>query len=182
VDWLRLALLASVTLFACLTAFHALVTKRDPRAALGWIAVSLMFPFVGPVLYFLFGINRVRTRAQEMHARNPFSLGEVYDPETAALEAPAPRDPPLGSELAAVSRLAGSVARRKLVPHNSVEMLHGGEEAYPAMLDAIAAARGRVYVSTYIFESNATGRRFVDALAAATERGVDVRVLLDGVG
>jgi cardiolipin synthase len=39
-----------------------------------------------------------------------------------------------------------------------------------------------VFLSTYIFESNASGQRFVDALANAQRRGVDVRVLVDGVG
>jgi cardiolipin synthase len=37
-------------------------------------------------------------------------------------------------------------------------------------------------LTTYIFETNDTGRRFIDALADAAARGVDVKVIIDGVG
>lgn len=60
-----LLLLAHFAL-AVTSAGHALLYKRDPRAALGWIAVSFAYPFLGPVLYYLFGINRLRTSAHEL--------------------------------------------------------------------------------------------------------------------
>jgi cardiolipin synthase len=68
------------------------------------------------------------------------------------------------------------------VPGNRVSVLHNGEAAFPAMLDAIARARERICLSTYIFRTDRTGERFIDALAAAAARGVAVRVLVDGVG
>jgi len=61
-----LLLLALHAVLAVLSAGHALLYKRDPRAALGWIAVSLAYPLVGPVLYYLFGINRLQTRAHSL--------------------------------------------------------------------------------------------------------------------
>ena len=53
--WALIVLNVFVVLIA---AGHALFYKRDPRAALGWIAVSIIFPLAGPLLYYLFGINR----------------------------------------------------------------------------------------------------------------------------
>jgi cardiolipin synthase len=50
------------------------------------------------------------------------------------------------------------------------------------MLNAIGRARRSICLCTYIFETNATGKKFIAALAAAVDRGVDVRVILDGVG
>jgi len=65
--------LATLTiLIAMAAAGHALLYKRDPRAALGWIAVCLLYPLVGPILYFLFGINRVRTRAKNSTGTGSF--------------------------------------------------------------------------------------------------------------
>ena len=43
---------------------HAMLHARDPRSAWGWIAVCLLFPLAGALLYFFFGINRVRRRAR----------------------------------------------------------------------------------------------------------------------
>src|SRR5690606_24003713 len=52
------------TTLGLLAALHALLNKRRPQAALGWIAVSLTLPFIGALLYYLFGINRVESRAR----------------------------------------------------------------------------------------------------------------------
>jgi cardiolipin synthase len=68
------------------------------------------------------------------------------------------------------------------VSGNRVSPLVNGEEAYPAMLEAIASARRGVALSTYIFERDRAGRRFIEALAAARQNGAEVRVLLDDVG
>ena len=65
---------------------------------------------------------------------------------------------------------------------NAVELLRDGVEAYPAMLDAIAAAREQVLLEMYWFDSDRAGRRFADALVAAAARGVEVAVLYDSVG
>jgi phosphatidylserine/phosphatidylglycerophosphate/cardiolipin synthase-like enzyme len=50
------------------------------------------------------------------------------------------------------------------------------------MLAAIEGARRRVHLETYILRSDATGRRFLDALAQRARAGVEVRVLYDGFG
>lgn len=69
-----------------------------------------------------------------------------------------------------------------LVDGNRVEPLRNGEEAYPAMLAAIRGAEHSVRLSTYIFGTRGVGGEFIAALADAHKRGVDVRVLLDGIG
>jgi len=152
---------------------HALLNKRDPKAALGWIGVSMTIPFAGPLLYFLFGINRIRTRAKALPG-----VGSPRDRLRPTITSSV--DLPLEfSELAGIS---GGVSGFDLTAGNSIEMLHSGEQAYPAMLQEIEAARSHVFLSTYIFETNRTGRDFVDALARAVGRGVDTRVIIDGVG
>lgn len=60
--------------------------------------------------------------------------------------------------------------------------LVNGDEAFPAMLDAIERAQHSIALSTYIFDSDVSGQRFVKALGDAHDRGVDVRVLIDAVG
>lgn len=149
---------------------HALLNKRRPRAAFGWIAVSLVFPLAGAILYFLFGINRTRRRAQKLRGEE-FRQHSMADYVAEA--------PPAYVELAA---LGERVSAQPLLDGNRIEPLHNGEEAYPAMLAAIDRARHRVLLATYIFDVDDTGRAFADALGRAVERGVDVRVLLDGVG
>jgi cardiolipin synthase len=84
--------------------------------------------------------------------------------------------------LAAIATTLERVARRGLLAGNSIEPLINGDEAYPAMIRAIEQAGRSVSLSTYIFDHDAAGLAFAQALGAAVQRGVEVRVLIDATG
>ncbi len=63
-----------------------------------------------------------------------------------------------------------------------VRLLRGGDELFPAMEQALAAARREVWLATYIFCDDPAGRRMADALVATAARGVQVSVVVDGFG
>jgi cardiolipin synthase len=65
---------------------------------------------------------------------------------------------------------------------NSVTLLRNGAEYFPVLLEAVALAEREIWLETYIFADDETGRRVADALIGASRRGVDVRVLVDGWG
>lgn len=67
-------------------------------------------------------------------------------------------------------------------PAPRVRILDGGAEVYPAMLAAIGAARSEIRLEVYAFALDATGERFAAALADAAHRGVQVEVVVDGLG
>jgi len=48
---------------------HVLLHKRDVAAAIGWIGLAWLSPILGPALYWMFGINRVRRRAYRISRR-----------------------------------------------------------------------------------------------------------------
>lgn len=68
------------------------------------------------------------------------------------------------------------------VPGNQVALLHNGEAYFPAIEKAIDRARHEIYLETYIYANDDTGRRIADALIRAARRGVKVYVLVDGYG
>ena len=146
---------------------HALLTKPDPRSALSWMSVAWLIPYGGPLLYWLFGINRVRrSRAgiawPQLISAESMGKGRTCRPDLA--------------------RVADTLTGRSLAGGNEIEPLDNGEIAFPRMLRAIEEARTSVWLATYIFQTDPVGRQFVQALAAASRRGVQVRVLVDGIG
>ncbi len=76
------------------------------------------------------------------------------------------------------SRVAGAMP----VDGNALRLLQNGAENYPAWLEAIAAATRSIDFENYIIASDATGRRFRDALVERARAGVRVRVLYDWMG
>ena len=65
---------------------------------------------------------------------------------------------------------------------NRVDLLHGGIEFFPALIAAIDGATTEVYLESYIYHDDDTGRRVTDALCAAARRGIEVHVSVDGFG
>ncbi|UDF35057.1 UNVERIFIED_ORG: cardiolipin synthase ClsB [Shinella sp. XGS7] len=65
---------------------------------------------------------------------------------------------------------------------NELRLLKGGDELFPAQIEAIAAARHEVWIASYIFHNDRAGAATVAALRAAAARGVRVRVVVDGFG
>ncbi|MGY6629658.1 MAG: phospholipase D-like domain-containing protein [Wenzhouxiangella sp.] len=167
-----------LAVLAAVTSVHALMYKRDPKGAFGWIAVCLLLPLGGPVLYLLFGLNRSRGRARRLGLDTlaiGFERGRSID-----------RSNPLPTHILPVHRglaqIGQALSRYPLVNGNRVRCLVNGEAAFPAMLAAIEEARQEILLSTYLFDHDAVGQRFIEALARAHARGVDCRVLIDGVG
>ena len=168
---IRAQILAPLGLVVALAlSLHILLTKRDVGAAIGWIGLVWFSPLPGGVVYLVFGINRVQRRARGLRD-GPRAI---------------PRDVPAGSpredHLAPLERAARHLTRRATVAGNAITMLRNGDEAYPAMLAAIAGARASIALSTYILRDDEAGGPIIEALIAARARRVIVRVLLDGVG
>jgi cardiolipin synthase len=65
---------------------------------------------------------------------------------------------------------------------NSYDVLTNGDQIFPAMLEAIGAARKRISLETYIYDSGTVADQFTAALEAAARRGVRVRLVIDAVG
>ena len=174
-------LIAANIVITFLSAWHALLYKRDPKASLGWFAVILIFPVLGYFLYFLFGINRIRTKARKLTGKSKFRGFIGFEPVEDFIVAPG-SFLPMPHEYTEIVNIVNSVTGVPLTSGNRIGILHNGETAYPAMLEAIDRAEHSIFLSTYIFRTDDTGKLFIDRLAAARERGVDVKVILDGIG
>lgn len=178
--WPTVLAIAGILVALAATA-HILLYKSDVRAAIGWTGLVWLSPFVGAVLYWLLGINRIRRRAGRI--RRATVLAHDYTEEIALKQAQAallPQGTP--RRFTALATAVGTTTAQELLPGNLVEPLRNGDEAYPAMLEAIAGAKHSIGMASYIFDNDYAGRQFATALADAARRGVQVRVLVDGVG
>ena len=164
-------MVALYVLLAAIVSVDVLLKKSDVRSALGWIATVWLAPIFGSLLYYMFGINRVTRRALRL-GRLDEALSRSLDPAT----------PDCVPNIALLSEVSRKISDSPLVEGNQLIILEGGDQAYPAMLEAIYGAKHCIAMSSYIFRNDEAGQEFVEALGAAARRGVLVRVLLDGVG
>jgi cardiolipin synthase len=161
------------TLHICLSAIvtvQVLLRKRNVASAIGWIGLVWLSPFVGALLYFCFGINRVQRRARILRR-------SVKKPVLRTGTSTASSDP-----FANLKATVGALTSQDLASATISLPLQSGDDAYPQMLAAINNAKSTIALASYIFRSDKIGQDFIHALEKAVQRGVTVRVLLDGFG
>src|SRR5450755_3359324 len=102
-------------LAALFASVHALLHKRDSRAATLWLGIIWFLPLFGPILYLSLGVNRIRRRAISLGVHKTFSrpipenLGE---PQHDGAE-----------HLKHIARVVGSVVERPLTSGNQIQPL-----------------------------------------------------------
>ena len=69
-----------------------------------------------------------------------------------------------------------------MIPNNQITLLENGAAYFPAIEAALDRAVHEIYLETYIFENDNTGRRIAETLRRAALRGVKTHVLIDGFG
>ncbi|NEX23151.1 cardiolipin synthase [Thiorhodococcus mannitoliphagus] len=161
------------------TTLHLLLNRRDSASTVGWAALVSLAPLTGFALYWVFGINRIERKA---HRLRPAGSRISQRMEMALEHCAHERLGLLGPQLIQLGKLGDAVTGAPLEAGNRVDPLYGGDHAYPEMLAAIDAAQHSIALSTYIFDNDELGRGFARALKRAQARGVEVRVLIDGVG
>ena len=142
--------------------------KREPAATLSWLLGLAALPFVGFLIYHVFGpqkITRHRLRRARARAGLPAAQGVAAADE--AIE--------LGRLGQATTGLAPTTA-------TDVRLLVDGAAKYDALLADVRNARVHVHLEYYIYDCDRSGTALRDALAERARAGVKVRLLLDAVG
>ena len=161
---------------------HAVLFKRDTRSVIGWVGLVWLAPLIGSVLYACFGVNRLNRRGGSVQAALNAAANQLELPLPDSEREQLSEARQMFPHFAQLVDLVRQVTNCPLVPGNRVDVLVNGDEAYPRMLNAIAEAERTVTLTTYIFDNDQAGRKFIDALDRTQRRGVSVRILVDDVG
>jgi cardiolipin synthase len=147
-------------------ASRALPQRRDPSAAIAWVVALALVPYITIPLFLMFGSRKLRMR-----------------------DDPPPAPPPLGppadeAERASMwaRRLGRSMGLAPAAAYETLRIHADGSEARRAVLEVIASAKVSLDVCTFILARDRLGNEIGAALREKAERGVKVRLLVDGIG
>ncbi len=152
--------------------------RSQPSAAIAWMLLFILQPWLGVIFYFFFGGNWVLRRltksyCQRIREIRSFLDSTVYRPHF--MRSPQERVLPLA---AICERLVCLPA----VIGNSVKLLENGRIVLDLLIADIEASTDHVHLLFFIFRDDPAGRRVAEALARAVGRGVKTRVLVDAFG
>ena len=150
--------------------------NRRPTAAMAWLMAIFFLPYLGIMLFLLFGsIKLPKRRREKQQEINEFILDTTEGFDRVRTDHPWP---PWLESVVQLNRELGSMP---LVGGNSVTLLGDYDRTIRAMADELATARRYVHVEFYILAWDTTSAPFFDAMEAAVRRGVTVRVLMDHI-
>ncbi|MGV8941926.1 MAG: cardiolipin synthase [Lysobacter sp.] len=169
IEHLKAYLVAGWAFYVLGLGMWIVLQKREPVATISWLISLAALPYLGFVIYFFFGpqrIRRQRLRRIRVRAARPAPPPE-HAPNPAAIE---------------LARLAQSTTGLPPTTATCVELLIDGAAKYRRLLAEVAGAREHIHLEYYIYQPDRTGTALRDALIERARAGVTVRLLLDAVG
>ena len=173
------ALLVVFNVVICLLALGVFPGSRKPSTAMAWLILVLVLPYFGFLIFLLFGRTSVGRKRRDWQA-------QVNEQVIAALEAAPDTDnhPVEGATpgLLGLAQLNRNLGALPLESGSAVEIITDYAGCLDAMRQEVDRAERFVHVEFYISAWDDLTAPFFQSLAAAAERGVDVRFLFDHLG
>ncbi|MBN2296705.1 MAG: cardiolipin synthase [Pirellulales bacterium] len=152
--------------------------RRKPSSTMAWLLVIFFQPWFGLVLYMLIGRTRLPNDRWQQHA---FVNEQIKELSKAFKQTPGLVHEELPDEFRDVVTLAEQLGNMPILGGNQAELICDTDEAISRLIVDIDQATAHVHLLFYMFADDQTGRKVVEALRRAVERGVECRVLMDAV-
>jgi cardiolipin synthase len=146
-----------------------ILQRRSPVATLAWILICAWLPIVGIAIYQFLGPPRLRRK-------------KLRYAQARALVASSQAKLPVVEDVGRLMRMAERTGECPPMRARALQLYDNGQDTYAAIEAAVAAAEHHVHLEYYIWEADATGTRLRDLLAERARAGVEVRLLVDGLG
>lgn len=145
---------------------HMLYQRRTPQNLMSWLLALLLLPYIGVVLYLIFGSRKLlQKRSKPLISMHPLQESKPETPLAIELD-----------NLLRANQIAGTT------DHNQVSFCEDGTLAFERLLEEIQNAQSSIHIETYIFKLDCTGKAILQALIDKAQAGVEVKLLLDAVG
>ncbi len=183
--WNLLPSAVTITYFVTVVVIAVIIVheNRNPIKTISWILVLVLLPVVGIVFYLFFGQEY---RKRKMFSRKGLKNLEQLRKKTQQQLSQLPQNELEFSEAIFDKRhlmkLMLSNSNALLTNNNEVKILKNGNEAFPAMFQAMEEAKHHIHLEYYIVEDDELGRQLHDILQRKAKEGVEVRFIFDDVG
>ncbi len=157
--------------------------RRNPTSTWLWLMVLLFLPIVGFVLYLFIG--------QDMRKKKKFKTKEeednyfdiiVADQEKNLSTKEFLKNNPDYKKYDEIIKLNLMGNKAIYSNDNQVDLFFSGEDKFKALLKSINNAKQYIHMEYYIFKNDQIGKKVIKALALKASEGVEVKLLVDGMG
>ncbi|MBC2845872.1 cardiolipin synthase [Winogradskyella flava] len=159
-----------------------LLKKLNPTKTLSYIIGLLVFPFVGLIVYYLFGQEY---RKSKIFSRKNVLNQSVVKKIQEQLELDSPEIDKVDNLLDEKSKLIPLLynsLKSKLTINNEVKLIKDGDFKFELLLEDIKNAKHHIHMEYFIIKDDKIGTKLLKLLCDRAQDGVEVRIIIDDVG
>ena len=159
------------------------IQRKTPVSAISWLVVLFLLPFIGFLLFLIFGQYYRKEKMFSIKSEVDHELTEMIANQVAEVKIK-------GAE--GTDRWSGAIFRMALLLlqnnqalitlNNQVKPYTDGKAKFADLIKAINGAHDHVHMEYFILKDDGLGRDIIKALTDKAREGVEVRLLVDGVG
>lgn len=154
------------------------IERKEPTTTWAWLLILLILPGVGFILYLLFGQNLSRQKIfkekKGSDERKSRELLEKFKEER--------RNGNISEEFMELIKMNYNHSGALYTTGNSIETFINGEDKFERLIRDIKSAKNFIHIEYYIFRLDALGKTIIEELKKKVDEGVEVRLLVDGMG
>lgn len=164
-------------------AFLILLKNINPTKTLTYIIVLVFFPFLGLLVYYLFGQeyrkDKIFNRKHILNQRIIENVNQKLEAEKKEVQA---LEDDLLEERIKLVKLLHSSRESPLTTNNEVQIIKNGENKFKLLLEDLKNADDHIHLEYYILRDDKIGTKVIDILCDKALSGVEVRLSIDDVG
>lgn len=185
VAWDYISLIAIIIAYVVVVflIFKTLLQNRNPITTLSWIVVLLALPFMGLLLYFMFG-QRIAQRWIFKRMRNTeiIQMNRISQNQLKTLQNINKVEDKYLYEYYKLISLLLKNNSSFLSSNNHVQIFHDGKKVYESINAAIENAKKFIHIEYYLFEDGQVVDELFKRLIKKSDDGVRVSLIMDGIG
>jgi cardiolipin synthase len=160
-----------------------LLENRNPVKALAYIMLLVFVPILGLIVYYYLGRDlRKRRRFTLKGSKDATLMLRYFESQRKEIEHLQLK---LRHEVASKQEISAMLlnTRHSVLSHNNrIKVLLNGEEKFPAVMEALRAAKHHIHIEYYIFAADDVGNAVAEILIEKLKEGVEVRFIYDDLG
>ena len=185
-EYVKNNLWSILVIFNYIIAISAVITillkNINPTKTLSYIIVLVFFPFLGVLVYYLFGQeyrkNKIFTRKHILNKNVVKAINEELELNKKELE----RVNDYLDEKVRLVKLMHSNENESLTLNNKIDILKNGDVKFKRLIEDIESAKHHVHLEYYIVKDDTIGTKLLNLLCKKAKEGIEVRLSYDDVG
>ncbi|WP_439152484.1 cardiolipin synthase [Winogradskyella sp.] len=167
-------------------ALSAVVTilfkKLNPTKTLSYIIVLLVFPFLGLLVYYLFGQeyrkSKIFSRKNVLNQSVVKQIQNEFELDIKTIE----KVDELLEEKSKLIPLLYNSEKSKLTVKNEVELIKNGDDKFKLLLKDLKNAKHHIHLEYFIIKEDSIGSEVLNVLCETAKAGLRVKIVIDDVG